>query len=285
MKEKKRKKSKRVRAIVLGVFLFVIVVLCGLQAGSIYTERIWEHWYPDYEKVEISPLLTKTSLTEEDYELLYRQTGVTKLGIDQMRDTPEGRKRILHIQEVMFSPIEVEGRAFAPFTYMDEIVTPVVTAMSYLKDGDIIVSATTRVSWWRYGHAAIVVDGENGIIAECAGPGEKSSFANVRVYGNFADFMVLRPKLPDAVKTQLAEYVKTEMMDVTYRFTTGILTKKYPEELKISQCAHYVWYAYKKFGVDLDSNGGGLVKAQDMALSPHVEVVQAFGFNLDTLWS
>ena len=48
--------------------------------------------------------------------------------------------------------------------------------------------------------------------------------------------------------------------------------------------AIFTVHGNKKFGFDLDSNGGWLVKPQDMALSKHVEVVQTFGFNPDTLW-
>ena len=45
-----------------------------------------------------------------------------------------------------------------------------------------------------------------------------------------------------------------------------------------------VWYAYKKFGIDLDSTGGAVVKPRDIANSNQGEVVQAFGFDLDKLW-
>ena len=75
------------------------------------------------------------------------------------------------------------------------------------------------------------------------------------------------------------------MLGIPYRLTTGILSKKYKKTLTQSQCAHFVWYAYKKFGIDLDSNGGGLVKPQDIALSDKVDVVQVYGFDLDKLWS
>ena len=84
---------------------------------------------------------------------------------------------------------------------------------------------------------------------------------------------------------ELVEFAKTELLGIPYRFTLGIFYKKFPENIRVSQCAHLVWYAYRKFGYDLDSTGGGVVKPQDMALSPYVDVVQAYGFDLDTLWS
>ncbi len=284
MKNKtKNGKKRRWIAVLLGVLIFVLAVLGGLQLGCHYTENSWKQWYPDYEPVDISALLQKDLLTEEEYDLLYRQTGLTRLAIDDMRTTHYGRQRIRGIQERFFADYTVTPRGFAPFTYTEEIDSP--SLMCDLKDGDIIVTATTRVSWWRYGHAAIVVDGESGILAESIGPGQNSEMASVEVCKYYADFLVFRPKVDEAVKEQVANFVVDEMLDMPYRFTVGILSKKYKENIKYSQCAHFVWYAYKKFGIDLDSNGGGLVKPQDMALSDKVELVQAFGFDLDKLWS
>ena len=129
------------------------------------------------------------------------------------------------------------------------------------------------------------MDGANFRIAESLEPGAVSAMDSASTFTNIANFLVLRPKLEQSVKTEIAQYVKENMLNVPYRLTTGILTKKYDENFPNSQCAHFVWHAYKKFGVDLDSNGGAIVKPQDIALSDKVEVVQAYGFDLDKLWS
>ncbi len=281
--KKKPNKRKRIVAILCGVLIFILAVLGFFQLGAIYTGKTWKHWYPDYAKQNVEPLLSKEILTAEEYELLYRQTGLTRLAIDDMRGTESGRNKIKEIQEIFFADHTVKSRLFAPFTYMDEIEGRSVFCA--LKDGDIIVSATTRVSWWRYGHACIVVNGKLNLIAESIGPGVKSEIAHATVCEKYADFLVLRPKADEDMKAQVVEYIKDEMLGLPYRFTVGILSKKYKDEIKTTQCAHFVWYAYKKFGLDLDSNGGGLVKPQDIALSPHVELVQAFGFDLEKLWT
>ena len=283
MKMKENKKRKRWTFVLCAVLLFVVSVFGVLQLGCVYTEKTWEHWRPNYEKEDILPLLNKTELDEEDYEKLYRQTGLTKLAIDDMRFSDSGQQRILSIQTSLFTDYTVKTDCFALFTYMEEIDG--YTTLCELKDGDIIVTSTTRVSWWRYGHAAIVVDGANARIAESLEPGTRSAIDSASAFSNLANFLVLRPKLEQSVKTELAQYVLNNMLDIPYRLTTGILSKKYSEEFTHSQCAHFVWYAYKKFGVDLDSNGGAIVKPQDMALSEYVEVVQAYGFDLDKLWS
>ncbi len=281
--EKRRRLRKRIFAAVFATLLFLIVVFSALEIGVIYTGSSWEHWYADYEKEDIGVLLTKESLTEDDYGKLYAQTGLTRLAVDDMRDTVEGRERILDIQNAFFRNYEVQAEWFAPFTYTDKIDGR--SRFCDLQDGDIIVTAAVRVSWWRYGHACIVINGELGQIAEAMSPATRSEISTLRTCEDFANFLVLRPKADKATKAEIVTYVQEEMLGLPYRFTVGILSKKYTKTLKTTQCAHFTWYAYKKFGVDLDSNGGGLVKPQDIALSDKVELVQAFGFNLEKLWS
>ncbi|MBO7297699.1 MAG: hypothetical protein J6U60_01475 [Clostridia bacterium] len=280
---KKRTWQKRLLVILCAVLFFVGAVLGVLGLGVVYTEKNWDYWSPNYEKIDILPLLQKDERTEEDYRILYEQTGLTKIGIDGLL-AEDKMERILKIQAYFFSKPALDVVHFAPFTYLEEVDG--VAPLALLEDGDILVSATTRVSWWRYGHSALVVDGDDGVILEALEPGSKSRCSQASTMANLSNFMILRPKLDKSLRKEVAEYALENLRGVPYRLTVGVLSKKYnPDTIKGTQCAHLVWYAYKKFGVDLDSNGGGIVKPQDMALSAQVEVVQAFGFDLDKLWS
>lgn len=284
-KEKKIKDKKAIRkrrwAIWLSIIVFVGVVLAFLEAGCIYTEKTWSHFCPDYEKVDLMPILRQETLTEEDYETLYRQTGLTKLGIDGLRDKGD-LARIVNIQNYFFKEQTIDTIHFNPFTYSEEIDD--LIPMAQLEPGDILITSTVRVSWLRYGHSALVVDGTSNTVVESMSPGTNSKFNSASDFGRLGDFMVLRPNVDTETKAEIVEFAKTELLDLPYRFTLGIFYKKFPETLRVSQCAHLVWYAYRKFGCDLDSDGGGIVKPQDMLLSEHVEVVQAYGFDLDDLW-
>ncbi len=280
----KKSNKKRLLALLCGILIFAASVLAALEIGVLYTARSWERWYADYEKQEISALLEEEALDEEDYALLYRQTGLTPLAIDDMRGSEEGRQKILSVQRAFFAQPKVKSKRFAPFTYIEELVGA-RTAFCALHDGDIIVTANTRVSWWRYGHACIVVDAKRGLIAEAIAPGCVSEVTNVSECDRLADFLVLRPKASKEIKAQVVQYILDEGLNIPYRFSVGIFSAKAPQSLRATQCAHFVWYAYNKFGVDLDSNGGGLVKPQDIALSNEVELVQSFGFDLEKLWS
>lgn len=277
-----KNKRKKWLAVLLAVILFISLVLGVLQLGVWYTETSWEHWYPSYPMVEIKPLLEKSERSEADYRTIYEQTGLTKKGVDDL--LAEGKvNKILQIQQGFFVRPNIIVDHFSAFTYIEE--TDFYMPMIALKTGDILVSATTRVSWFRYGHAALVVDGDSELILEAICPGTESRYGGANSFSYFANFLVLRPKLETQVKESAAKFARHNLVGLPYDLTAGIFSKKAGEQIKSTQCAHLVWYAYNKLGIDLDSNGGAVVKPQDMALSPHVEVVQSYGFDLDTLWA
>ena len=288
MKDKQRKKKnrkKRIAVTLACIIYFVSSVLIGLQIGVIYTDHTWKHWYPDYEKEDISAVLEKETLDEADYALLYAQTGLTKIGVDGiLQENPaSGKAKMLKIQDFYIKKHTVSCDRFNPYTYSETIEAH--APLGHLEDGDIIVSATTHVSGFRLGHAALIIDGKNERMAEAFGPGSKSEITSVHSFTNLADFMILRPKFDKEFREQVAAYAKDNMIGADYNFSIGILSKKYNEEkFTRTQCAHLVWYAYRHFGVDLDSNGGLVVTPPEIANSPYVEVVQIFGFDPVKLW-
>lgn len=282
MTEAKRRKLKKRLAIALAVFLFVIAVGGVFCLGTVIELKTWDYWKPDYAQTDIAPILEKSELSEEDYRTLYRQTGLTALGIDDLRAEADGKETILEIQHYFFNGGHRAGYYASPIMYMDQ--TSTFATLSTLKDGDVLVTATTVVSWWRFGHAALVVDGENDLILESIGVGSESQYNNASVFTDLVNFMILRPKADAETKAQVVEYARENLVDLPYRATIGILSKKEQDVLRGTQCAHLVWHAYKRFGIDLDSNGGGLVIPQDIANSENVEIVQVFGFDPDRLW-
>lgn len=273
--------KKRLLIVFIAIVFFLALVLGVLEIGVAYTKNSWDYWRPDYEQTNILPLLEKSSRTEEDYKTLYEQTGLTKIGVDDLLS--EGKiEKILTIQANYFKPYTVTNDNFAPFTYMAEIDW--FSTLANLQDGDILISATTFTSWFRYGHSALVVDGENQTVVESVSMGANSELALASEFTNRASYLVFRPKAEESLRKEVAAYAKENLVGIPYRITTGIFSKKYEETPTVSHCSHLVWYAYKKFGIDLDATGGLVVTPRDMAKSPHLELVQTFGFNPETLW-
>ena len=282
MAEKKRRKLHKGVAILLGVLLFFLTVFGVLCLGVLYQNRHWQYWRPNYEKISIEELLDKPSRTAEDYAVLYAQTGLTQIGIEDTLAQQDGKQIVLDIQEYYFRRITIRRDYASPLMYQDKTVSR--ATLAHLQNGDVLVSASTVVSWWRWGHCALVVDGAGGLIIESIGIGKDSKYNTSEGFSDLASFMILRPKMDKESKAQVVAFAKEKLVGLPYVFTVGILSKKNPKKIKSTQCAHLAWYAYKCFGLEIDGNGGRLVLPQDIANSSNVEIVQIFGFDPERLW-
>jgi hypothetical protein len=284
------KKAKRKRGLYLAVgilLMFVFALFCVGQIGHLRSEETLRFWRPNYDKTDVSALLEKEILTEDEYTLLYRQTGLTKLGIDDMRRDADGRAKILKIQDCLFQDYNLITRRFGTFTYTEELGTKTEDQFSVVadvRDGDILVSSSMYVSWWRLGHSALVVDGERNQILEAIKPGHKSEVSHIDVFTYRANFILLRPSVEEHLKISVVEYAKKYLVGVNYSLYTGIFSKKFTQIPQKSNCGHIVWQAYKNFGIDIDSNGGKIVLPKDIYNSKYMQVVQVFGLDLDKLW-
>ena len=285
---KRRRNRKIIITSVIAAILSVVFIVCTfMQLAFVVSDNI-ECWRPAYEQKDISVILNKTELSEEDYKTLYEQTGLTKIGVDRMlKNGSFGKSKILTLQEQYFAEHVVLNEQFAPFMCTDYINDYIVHC--YLEEGDILVTSSTHFSSGRMGHAGLVTSApsyNSEKILQSNAYGVPSSLGDIRDFNNRINFMILRVKdeaLPEGVtRTDIAQYALENLVGLKYDIAVGVLSNK--NKISKTQCAHLVWYAYKKFGIDLDSNGGLVVSPKNLANSPKVEVVQTFGFNPDKLW-
>lgn len=282
MKEKGKKLSKKIIfATVCAAVIGTILIACtGFQIAFLIADKI-ECWQPDYEKKDISKILEKSKLSEEDYGLLYAQTGLTKLGIDRaLARGSAGISRILEIQNGYFTERTVINEFWAPFVCQDKIDGRM--SYVYLEDGDIVVSSSTHISGWRTGHAGLVTSAAGNLILQASAIGETSTYGSMKDFYNRVNFMILSPKVDKETKAKVVEFAEDNLLDKIYDPTAGVFSNK--NEYERTQCAHLAWVAYKQFGIDLDSDGGLVVTPKDIVNSPYVEVVQVFGFDPVKLW-
>lgn len=273
--------KKIIFAIVAAVIIGAILLTClGMEIAFLVADKV-ECWRPDYEKEDLSGVLKKTELDDEDYDLLYRQTGLTAVGVDRMLSRGEdGKQRIHDIQEDFFTEHKVKNDLFAPFIctdYLDEHVS-----YAFLEDGDIIVTSSTHLSGWRMGHSGLVTDAERGSILQANAVGDTSRLGSMRDFSDRVNFMILSPKVDAETKAEVCKYAEKNLIGKVYDPTAGVFSSK--NKVERTQCAHLVWYAYNAFGIDLDSNGGLVVTPKNIANSPLVEVVQVFGLDPAKLW-
>ncbi len=287
-KARRRRLTKgAIALIVVGCFIFAILAtaFAGWMA-FLYVDNTAYVWHPDYEQVDIGGILDKylvdgEELTDDDYETLYEQTGVTKIGVDRaLAYGKSGRAKLLTIQEDYFTEYAVEHDKFAPLVCTDFLDDNERMTNIYLEPGDILVSASTHITGWHMGHCGIVT--KNGKAMQAMAYGTPTYEGSISYFTTRINFMVLRPRVDDSVCEAAAD-VALSCKGVEYNALVGIFSKKNSMDHG-TQCAHLVWYAYMQQGVNLDSDGGLLVLPNDIARSPLVDVVQVFGFDPVKLW-
>ena len=226
-------------------FLLTLCVIClFLWVAFLVSDANAAVSMPTEEKIGIESLLRKRTLSEEDYALLYRQTGLTKIGIDRALAHGEGGiVRILSVQACRFTKYEVEHDVFAPLMCTDYLADGKLSVAGFLEDGDILITSSTHFSAFRMGHAGIVTDAERGEVLQATAYGQTSRIGTVGDFTNRMNFMILRPKADAATRKAVAKYARENLHGIPYHAFAGILTGKNTVAVG-TQCAHLVWYAY-----------------------------------------
>ena len=157
---------------------------------------------------------------------------------------------------------------------------------SGLEDGDILITPCSHSFGWRNGHAAIVVDAENGETLESVVLGTKSSLQSLEKWELYPCVMVFRLKgVSEEIRCEIAQNAKENLCNIDYGLEMGFLFPAYGAEMtEKTHCAHLVWYAYRSYGYDLDADGGRIVTPKDLSESPLLEPVQVVGANPMELW-
>lgn len=239
-------------------------------------QRYWAHrggqFIPDYPRVELTPA--------SGYETIFLQTGLGQAAVDNLLG--EGKfQTVLEIQESFFAPPQLECTPLLGWFTREDRLESSGPALIDLQPGDILLTLSTHTGGWRHGHAGLVIDRDT--VLECAVLGTDSLLAGTAHWNRYSNFAVLRVKGADAAQRQnVADYAVETLLGVPYRLTTGLLGDKALEPGDSGfglHCIYLPWYAWNRFGYDLDSDGGRLVTATDLLRSDQVEVVQIYGMD------
>jgi uncharacterized protein YycO len=289
VKSSRMRKLCRILIIILPALLIAVLTLIVIAI----LDEDTAHIYPDYPKTDLTPILSKDSLSMADYETIYYQSGLGKPAVDELRARyPDFADRIKRIQDNFFSRVRFACEPNSPIsreeTLVDENGEPTNgTELASVQNGDILVTKSSHTYGWRNGHSAIVVDAANGITLESVVLGTDSTFQDIGKWTRYPNFMLLRLKdAPPELRENIAGTAAECLADIPYDLFAGIFNPKYKPKDKITstQCSHLVWQSYKFYGYDLDSDGGPLVTPNDIANSPLLEVVQVYGVDPGNIW-
>lgn len=306
-KEEKRRLPKRIIAlIVAGAFIAALgITVLGFFIAFWISDAKAYVWRPSYEmlsEAELKAVYEKETLTDGDYEVLFEQTGLTRIGIDRAKKASGGWARVLAIQQSYFKERGVKPEQFAPLVCTD-LLSGDPAETIYLQRGDIIITSSTHFSGFRIGHSAIVTNGAAGRIFQSNQVGVANYYSTVgEMFTNRINFMVLRIK-PEYFSgsgqddeeyrknlDRVTSFIEHDLKDMPYSVFTGVFTKK--DSTAATSCSHLIWYGFKhfddenggKYNLDLDSNGRLLVVPKNISESPYVELVQTFGFDPEKMY-
>ena len=285
--EKTGKKRSPLRRAVI-IFLSVLFALAAILAFFFIADAVTHTFarsVPSYamdtEGLKDILAVDRESWTDEDYEFIYRQTGLTKAYFDGVSNYDEDF--VLGCQRDLFYNEEVQHDAM--FIGISHDYYPDKTFnMVPLKPGDVIISSSVHTFGWRNGHAALAISSTTTVQALQAGA--PSAIQGVSWFKSSSNFMVLRPKTTAEEARAVAGWAKENLVNVPYSLFIGFFSPKdQSDDVQCTHCSHLVWQAYKAvLGVDIDSTGGPVVSPRNIANSDFFEVVQVNGFDLDKLW-
>ncbi len=275
------------------VISVLLIVLVAFKTVDFALSEITDIWaYEDVEEISVTEwsavyekLENGDSLTEKDYDLIFSQTGLGKSAVETFTENPEKIQeyRDYYLDDKDYKCVR-EG-VFACHEFITDSKGSSIQNPPFvnLQNGDIIITLSIHSLGWRHGHAAIVVDAEKGITAQAVMIGEKSAFGHIGEWRDFPLVAVLRPKNVNAeIVDEVVAFTEEKLIGIEYSLMSGILSGRDENTIPTTtHCAHYVWYAYKCFGIDIDSNGGRIVTPKEILHSENLEVVQVFGNIMD----
>lgn len=266
------------------IFGFVCILTLCLLAGWKRQTEPYVYFASPYQRIDIASLAEKAALEEDEYRILFSQTGLSRRAIETI---PSERSKdiLLYAQEAFFSAPRITCGKSGIVSWEEQNEGDCLPDFISLEEGDILLSFCCHTFGWRNGHAAIVINAKEGTTLEAVMIGEDACLQNVRKWRYYPSFLVLRLKgQPLEVRKKIARYAYDTMEGVPYGFSADLLEHfGLGEKIRNTDCSHLIWKVYKEFGFDLDSDGGFFVTPQDIAESSLLEVIQVYGIDFSKI--
>ncbi len=207
-----RKQKIGLWLLVITVIVFLVWLWCSMAEKS-------AHVMPAYPRIDIEAYLQKERLSTEEHEILFQQTGLAEVAVEELLQS--GRtQEILLAQENLFREVEIECTANTIISREERCVGGHIP---YVEEGDILISFNSHVFGWRNGHAAIVVDAEKRLTLEARVLGTDSVIMSMEHWEKYPSFVVLRLKgATKEERKEIADYAKENLAGVPYRLTAGM---------------------------------------------------------------
>lgn len=244
-------------------------------------------------------------LAPEDYDIIYRQTGLGRAGVQTIYDSHRFY-RLKSAQNYFYGKPDISESRLDVVRHLERVdgvydvennneIYPIFT----VEDGDIIITLSSYIGGWRYGHTGLVVDADQGLVLEAMTYGEPSCIERLDHWDEYPAWAILRPRnLTKEERTAVARYAYNNLQGINYSLLASTRTGEVgkctnsqqvieavandalvnDENISRTQCAHIAWYAYHLAGLDLDSDWTDYVTPADILRDDDLELVMEYGF-------
>lgn len=259
--------------------VLVILAVCGLLFFDLVRADGGDKTFfePSVERADISEYTKVTSmeeLSDEDLEVIFRQTGVAKAGVESLIDLKK-MYLLSTIQEHFFLVPEIEDIPLQMVRHLERVTDHKGKKTVFVvEEGDIIVTLSSYCGGWRYGHAGLVLDAKTGDVLEAMTYGEPSCIENIGHWSEYPAYVIVRPQnLSKEERAEVANYAKENLTGIDY----ALLASKTQKNIKLTNCSLVIWQAYKEAGINIDSDGGYFVSPEDIMHDDDLELVMEYG--------
>lgn len=263
--------------------LMLAVIAAILGALTLFGEQN-SATEPSLEKIDLSAIIQKDTLTEQDYAILWEQTGLGKTILQSLWQEPNRKEILLAEQERFFHAPDHSCLSLALFSRSEVITDREEYYPLYdLQPGDVLLTKSTHTLCYRHGHSALYIGG--GELLEAAAIGLPTDTAKAELWGQYPSGIHLRLKESVAKEqgadsktlgAQAADYAKTELADDNYHLLAGAF--HIGTETDHTQCAHLIYAAYQSCGVEVSSRNFP-VTPHSLLESGRFEILRYWGFD------
>lgn len=259
----------------------LLLCMYGIWVGACKQQI---HQMPEEEKTDISKyerVQQMDELSEADFEIIFQQTGVTKLGMETLVKNHQ-TYLLGDIQEHFYETPQMKTERVNVVCHQELMAEETASDTRFIvEDGDMIITLASYLGGWRYGHCGLVLDADEGTVLEAITYGEPSCKMHISHWSEYPAYVILRPKnVSEEEKQQMIDYASSDLMDIRYDLLS-FKTKNSSGPIKRTHCSHLVWYAYHYLGLDLDKDGTPIVTPYDIVHDDDLELVQVYGMCLE----
>lgn len=268
---------------------FVSLCLIFLLIGYFYITVKAAYYLPTNKPVNLLPLLMQTELTENDYQMIYEQTGIAKPLYEELKTLPNFTEKMLTFQADYLKKKNVKWVYAPPITFEERLTNhsgefiPGFQIAPY-HNGYIFFTKAAHSLGWHHGHAGIVIDEKHGKTLEAISLGKGCKQQNIQKWQYYPTFKMMRLKDTSLeMHNQIALYANDTLKNTTYHLLS-YPSKDINSTPQKTQCALLIWQAFYHFGYDLNTFNNLFITPKCLASSPLLETLQNYGFNPEKAW-